>query len=120
MKKSTLTLLAPLLILICNFNVYAGGWANPAVPTHIEIERGGGFLVHGAFGNAADCTQTNNFYVQSDHPQYDKVYATVLAAYMAGKRVKPYLHICAPVPWHSVNAVTYNIMTKSGALYIHD
>lgn len=119
MKPNTLTLCL-LTISLFSLNVYAGGWATPAVPTHIEIERGGGFLVHGAFGNAANCTIGNKFYVKSDHPQYDKVYATVLAAYMAGKKVKPYLHICEPVSWHSVPSVTYNIMTRSGALYIHD
>ncbi|ACA85775.1 hypothetical protein [Shewanella woodyi] len=121
MNKTRLVLIfASLFISLVSFNSYAGGWATPAVPTHIEIERGGGFLVVGAFGNAGTCTKGDKFYVKIDHPQYDKIYATVLAAYMAGKKVRPYIHTCAPVTWHSTTAVTYNIMTRSGALYIHD
>lgn len=103
-----------------NQDSYARGWASAAVPTHIEIERGGGFMVLGAFGNAGNCSKTGSFYVKSDHPQYDKLYATVLAAYMAGKKVKPYIHSCEPVTWHAVSSVTYNTMTRYGALYIQD
>lgn len=120
MNKSVLIKLALCSLYLFSHYSYAGGWATPAVPTHIEIERGGGFMVWGAFGNAANCSKAASFYVKADHSQYDKVYATVLAAYMAGKKVKPYIHTCEPVGWHSVSSVTYNTMTRSGALYIHD
>ncbi|QDO85855.1 hypothetical protein FM037_24590 [Shewanella psychropiezotolerans] len=120
MKHIITAVFAISALFILTSDCYAGAWSTPAIPTHIEIERGGGFMVHGAFGNAANCTQENKFYVKSDHPQYDKLYATVLAAYMAGKKVRPYIHTCEPVTWHSTTAVTYNIMTRSGALYIFD
>ena len=118
--KRFFVLFTTLLLISVNFLVEAAGWANPAVPSHIEIERGGGFMVHGAFGNAGECTIANKFYVNSDHPQYDKVYSMILTAYIAKKKIKPYINSCGAVTWHSISSVTYNIMSKSGAIYIHD
>lgn len=106
----TLVLLSPLS--------YAGGFTQFATPTKIDIERGGGFMVYGAFGNPGGCTVPDRLYVKKDHSQYDKIYATVLAAFMSGKRVQAYAHSCAPVGWYSVESTTYNTLDPWGVLNI--
>jgi len=47
-----------------------GGLSLAAVPTAIDIERSGGFMVYGEFGNVAGCTTSDRMYIQSSHPQY--------------------------------------------------
>ena len=95
---------------------FAAGWTSSAVPTRVDIERGNGLMVYGAFGNPGNCTTTNKFYVLKSHPQYQQIHATVLAAFMAGKKVDVYIHTCQPVPWYSVPSTTYNTMDGLSAL----
>ncbi|WP_230390678.1 hypothetical protein [Reinekea sp. G2M2-21] len=103
-------------VLFASCHVMAGGWATAAIPTRIDIERGNGFMIYGSFGNAGGCSQSNKVFVKIDHPQYDAIYSTVLAAYMAGKKVQPYIHTCEPVTWYAVPTTTFNILSSSGAL----
>ena len=107
-----------LLLVLVSINSFAGGWATSAVPTRIDIERANGFMVYGAFDNAGGCTVSNKFYVKIDHPQYKEIYSTVLAAYMSGKKVQPYIHSCNPVTWYSVESTTYNTLVSAGSLNI--
>lgn len=95
---------------------FAGGWATPAVPTRIEIERGNGFMIYGAFGNAGGCTIPDRIYVEIDHPQYKEIYSTVLVAYMSGKKVEPYIHTCKTRSWYVTPEQTFNTLTSAGTL----
>lgn len=87
---------------------YAGGWSNRAIPTRIDVVPGKGIMVYGNFGNPANCTNTIRFFVPKEHAEYDKVHATILAAFMAGKKIDLYAHTCKPVGWYSSDSVTYN------------
>ena len=109
--------LLALLIFVSSLS-YAGGSTTTAIPTRVDIDRGYGFMVYGIFGNVGECTVVNRFYVQNTHPQYDKIYSTVLAAFMSGKKVQAYIHSCAPVAWYSVETITYNTMGPAGTLYL--
>ena len=109
-----------LILVLISSDAFAGGWVTPAVPTRIDIERGGGFMVYGAFGNVGECTFTNRFYVEINHPQYDQIYSTVLAAYMSGKKVRAYTHVCKGRGWYATLDKTFNTLTPSGALNIQN
>ncbi|MEY8213230.1 MAG: hypothetical protein RPR97_01965, partial [Colwellia sp.] len=89
-------------------------------PTQIDIERGNGFMIYGEFGNPGGCTISDRVYVKSDHPQYKEIYSMVLAAYMAGKRVQPYVNDCLTAGWYVVPSTTFNTLTASGSLNIRD
>jgi hypothetical protein len=115
MKKRIL-----LILLFISTNVFAGAWTDWAVPTQVDIERGNGFMVYGAFGNAGGCTVADKFYVKSDHPQYKEIYSAVLAAFSAKKSVRAYTHSCEAVTWYSVSTTTYNILSLGGTLNIKD
>ena len=110
MKKIMLFLVGAFLTA----NVSAGGRVAWAVPTQIDIERGNGFMVYGAFGNPGECTHADRFYVKKGHPQYDKIYSAALSAHASGKEVMAYIHECEPVSWYSIDSVTYNTLGPSG------
>lgn len=107
---------------LTSFSIIAGGFTNAAVPLGIDLVQAGsaGFMLHGLFGNPSGCTVTDQIFVEAGHPQYKEIYSTVLAAYMAGKKVIVYSHTCKPGPWYSVNSTTYNTMENSGSLYIRN
>ena len=108
------------LLAILTLPSFAGAWANPAVPTRIDIERGNGFMIYGQFGNAGNCSVANKVYVKINHPQYNELYSTVLAAYMSGKRIQPYINACITAGWYVVPSTTFNTLTASGSLNIMD
>ncbi len=118
MKKLSILLLT-LCTLSC-FSIHAGGYSSRATPTAIEIDRDNGIMVFGEFGNPAGCTHSNRFYVAKTHPQYDKVYAMLLAAYAAKKKIGFYGHDCIPVLWYTNNSVTYNQLLGGGSIAISD
>lgn len=103
-----------------SISAVAGGRTNAAVPTAIDLVQASsaGFMVYGDFGNAGSCTVPNQVYVEINHPQYNQIYSTVLAALMAGKRVAFHAHACKPVLWYTTVDVTYNTVESSGAVYI--
>ena len=108
------------LLFSISVNVFAGGRITWAVPTQIDIERANGVMVYGSFGNPAGCTIANRFYIKKDHPQYEKIYAALLTAYTAKKRIRAYIHGCEPVTWYSVSTTTYNVLGGSGDFNIKD
>lgn len=110
--------IALICALLLSFDASAGGWTNWAVPTQIDVERGGGFMVYGSFGNPNTCTISDRIYVQISHPQYDEIYSLVLAAIAAQQEIRLYCHTCQPVPWYSVPATTYNHVTSGGAVNV--
>lgn len=99
----------------------AGGWtstgADDGSVIFIEVVRAQGFLVKGNFGNPAGCTVTNanHIWVDISHPQYDQLYATALAAFMGGKKIKAYVHNCTDIGWHGG---TFNSLNGAGAMYL--
>ena len=98
-----------LTLLVCLApHALAGGFSEGAIPTRIDIDRGSGVMVYGAFGNPAGCTVADRVYIGITHPQYQQIYSTVLAAFASGKRIQVYSHSCKPVGWYSVDSVTYN------------
>lgn len=98
--------------------VIAGSWSESAVPTRIDIERGNGVMVYGAFGNADNCSIGGRFYLKKEHPQYDKAYSAILAAFSAGKKVQVYVNRCEPVTWYATTDTTFNVVSAAGAVYI--
>ena len=100
--------------------VLAGGFSAAATPTRIDIVRGGGLMLYGAFGNPSSCIIGDKLYVKAEHPQYDKIYAMVLMAYASGKKVFGYSHSCEPVSWYSTAENTFNIVQPYAAFNITD
>ncbi|KZY41286.1 MULTISPECIES: hypothetical protein [unclassified Oleiphilus] len=113
MKKVSVIILACFVAL----PVFAGGWTNGGRITEIEIVRAQGFMVKGNFGDANDCGISDYLWVPIDNTQYDITYSTILAAYMAGKKIKAYAHECREIGWHGGS---YSTMTSSGAMYLRD
>ena len=105
-------------LLLASFTSYAGARTNWAVPTQINIVRGEGVMVYGDFGNPNNCTKADLFFIKSDHPSFDRIYSTLMTAYLAKKEVKAYIHECQPVLWYSVVETTYNTLTLSGDFQI--
>lgn len=108
-----LRLISIIALSLVSVPSYAGAFSNWAVPTRIDLERGNGVLVYGEFGNAGDCVITNKVYIPESHPQYDKAYAMVLAAFTAGKEVVFYIDQCLPVGWYAQASNTFNATTKT-------
>jgi hypothetical protein len=108
------------ILAMTSISAAAGGVSTAATPTGIDIDRSGGFMVYGDFGNVGGCTTTNQIYVQSTHPQYNQIYSTVLAAFMSGKKIFAYIQACTPVGWYSVDSVTYNTLTPNSMLYLRN
>jgi len=106
------------LAVFVSCSVSAGGRTNWAVPTQIDVERGGGFMVYGDFGNPSECSISNRFYIKIGHPQYDKIYSAVLAAFSSGSKIRIYSHDCEPVMWYSVASTTYNVLNRYGDFQI--
>lgn len=98
----------------------ATGISTSATPTGVDIDRSGGIMVYGDFGNIGQCSISNQIYIQSTHPQYNQIYSTVLAAFMSGKKISAYIQACTPVGWYSIDSVTYNTLTPNSVLYLRN
>lgn len=97
----------------------SGGRTSLAVPTRIDtIGVHNGFMIWGEFGNPSGCTEVNSIWVKGDHQQYDKIYSTALAAFMAGKKIAAYAHSCETVGWYTTPDHTFNVLGPSGDLRI--
>lgn len=109
-----------LFLFLTSFVTFAeaGSWSQTAEPTRIDIERGNGVMIYGAFGNAGECSTSNKVFIEKSHPQYDKVYAMVLAAFASNKKLRIYIHSCKPVTWYAVKETTFNTLTSAGAINI--
>jgi hypothetical protein len=115
MNKISLCLIA---FLYCSV-VVSGGRTNTAVPTKIDtVGVHHGFMIWGDFGNPSGCTKENAVWVKGSHPQYDKLYSTALAAFMAGKKLAIYSHSCETVGWYVTPENTFNVLGSSGDLHI--
>ncbi len=97
---------------------FAGGWSSIATPTRFDIERGGGFMVYGNFGNPGACIVKNKFYVEIEHPQYKELYTAEMTAFTQNKKVQVYVHTCAPVEWYADESTTWNIVGHKSTLHL--
>ena len=111
-----------LLVLLVSTSApaVAEGWSQWAVPTRIDIERAGGFMIYGDFGNAGACSDAGRIYVKAEHPQYKQIYATALAAFTGKYRISAYIQACDPVAWYSIPSYTYNVVDPAAVLNIAD
>lgn len=118
MKKLTLALLAFIPVFA---NAQSGWTTNPGNGgggiTAVEVVRAQGFFINGNLGNPAGCSNSDTLWIAIDHPQYDILYSTVLAAYMSGKKIQAYAHQCGSFGWHGGS---HNQVTGDGALYIRN
>ena len=62
----------------------------------------------------------NKFFVEKSNTQYEQIYATILSAYLAKRRISIYSHTCEPVGWYTVTSTTYNYLKSYGALSVAD
>ena len=106
-----------LVLLLFSTTSIAGGWSHWASPTQVDVERGNGIMVYGAFGNPSECGLSDRFYIPKTHPEYDKIYAVVLTAFTAQKELRVYSHNCGKVGWYTANATAFNFV-GDGAVYI--
>lgn len=97
---------------------FAAGYSEVAVPLRVDT-LAEGFVVHGQFGNAANCNANSNnwFFVPSSHPQYSTLYSTVLAAKFTNTKIQVYLHQCVATGWHGY---TFGTLTNEGMLALID
>ncbi len=116
MKFFIRSICAFLLTYTLAATVFAAGWTSQVSPTTVEVARGQGFFVFGAFGNPSSCTATGAFWVSINHPQYEMLFSLVTTAIVSGKTIKAYSHQCATPGWHGG---TYNEVTGNGAIYLY-
>lgn len=93
-----------------------GGLDELATPQRVDIVRGEGFMVFGAFANPSGCTVPDTFFVTISHPQYKEMYAMVMTAISTGRQVMTYSAECDPLTWYSVPTTTYNVVSIGAAL----
>jgi hypothetical protein len=109
----------PLTVLFLSAVANAGGWTTYGEDSgsveFVEVVRAQGFLVKGKFGDPAECGTLDHLWVGADHPQYDQLYSTALAAFMSGKKIQAYAHTCTEIGWHGGS---YNTLTGAGSMYI--
>lgn len=104
MKK----VLLGIFLLLGSLEVSAGSWSEWAIPERIDVERGNGIMVWGEFGNSEGCASSNRVFIPERHPQYDKTYALVLAAFSANKEVQVYVTGCQKVGWYTSTEDAFN------------
>ena len=107
-----------LILMLAPGISFAGGWTSWATPTQIDIERGNGVMIYGAFGNASQCTLADRIYVASDHPEFEKIYSLALTAFTAGYQLRAYSHKCGAVTWYAAPTTEFNLITKDAAVNI--
>ena len=108
------------IALFVSSGAWAGGYSSTAVPTRIDVVRNDGFMVYGAFANIGGCSNSDQFFVKIDHPQYKQLYAMALTAYLSKQKIIAYIDSCQALGWYSVPTVTFNILSSGSALHITD
>lgn len=103
------------LLLLASGSVWAN-YANLAMPFSINLVRNEGFMIHGAFGNPAGCTNSDLIFVRADHPNYRLIFDLVMAAKREGQRLLVYITTCQSVPWYASPGSTFNVLEPSGSI----
>ena len=96
----------------------AGGWSAWATPERIDVVRSEGLMVYGKFGNPANCTIGDRFFIKRDHSQYKEILSVILSAKMSDKQIQVYSHQCESVGWFSGPDTTFNVVIPASAVNI--
>ena len=96
--------------------IQAAGWSTIATVDRIEIVRGQGAIVFGAFGNPSSCTEDMGFWIKIDHPQYKELYSMAMTAMTSGQRLQPYLSACESIGWHGG---TWNVLSAADSMNMY-
>ncbi len=92
-----------LVLALVSINSYAGGSVQWNKITRIAFQAGGFFLYADNWENPNECMRADAVVLKDTDPNYDKAYAMLLAAYLAGKEVMAYSDGC-----HEFDEKTYN------------
>lgn len=110
-----------ILILFVSGQAYSASYSEAGVPSLVRIVSDVGFRVSSdGFGNPEDCGIPNQIVVELDHPQYKEIYSTVLAAYMAKKKVRFYVNSCKVHGWISSSSMNTLNATQTNQVEIRD
>ena len=92
-------------LVIISFNSLAAGPIAQDTIDKVAFQTGGFFLYADGWGNPNNCTQDSAIVLQNTDPNYDKAYALLLAAYMAGKTVSGYSNECVDFDGQTYNMI---------------
>lgn len=95
-------ILAMSLLLSSDYSS-AGGKVGWNTITAIAFQNEDLFLYSSSWNNPNGCGKDNAVILKNTDPNFDKAYAMLLAAYMAGKQIKAYSDGC-----HTFDEQTYN------------
>jgi hypothetical protein len=102
-----------LAFLLMSSASIAGAWTAWAVPVRVDVVRSDGIMVYGSFGNPDGCSESDQFFIATTHPQYNQIYAAVMVAMSSGRQIMAYADSCAAEAWYNPASVTYNTVSSS-------
>lgn len=102
-------------ILLLPMFAFAKGGIKLNKVNAVGFQSVGFFLYADDWGNANDCTRTDAIVLQSSDPNYEKAYALLLSAYMAGKKISGYSDYCV-----DFDGQTYNMIRGFKYLKVSD
>lgn len=94
----------------------AAAWTASAVPTGIDIVRGEGFMIFGAFGNNTSCSLPDMVFVQADAPGYKEMLSAVFLAQSQNRPIMLWVHSCVPRTWYEVSSTTFNTVSVNAVI----
>jgi len=102
--KNILTLMnAALIVIAFSSEALAGGEIASNKINFVAFQTGGFFMYGDNWGNPNACTRSTAVVLSEVDPNYEKAYALLLSAYMAGKSISGYSDECV-----SFDGQTYN------------
>lgn len=90
--------------LLASF-VSAGGGLSAQAINKLAFQTGGLFIYASGWANPNACTRSSAVVLKETDPNYDKAYALILAAYMAGKKVSGYSDGCVEFDGQTYNSI---------------
>ena len=98
---------------------FAGGWTKTGSVYNIETVRSQGFLIKGDLGEKIGCDTAlpDALWVGIDHPQYEHLYSTALAAFLSSKKIRAYAHTCTAIGWRGGE---FSTLSGAGSLIISE
>lgn len=103
------------LALLETTKCWAAGAVGDGKVTQVAFQTGGLFLYAANWSNPNNCTKSNAVVLLDTDVNYDKAYALLLAAYMAGKTIYGYSDKCV-----EFDGQTYNAIRGFKYLVVHD
>lgn len=105
MKKLKLFVMIASVMMLNSLNTYAAGGLASNKIIAMAFQTGGVFLYAENWPNPNNCTRTNAVVLLETDVNYDKAYALLLAAYMAGKQVSGYSNGCVEHDGQTYNTI---------------